>query len=173
MTVIKRTGYVTTSKCDAMVAALPTLPIAEGKEYRSADDKSKISVYQLLRYYSFPESLKTAWKTNIPSEVSSSYLVSTFLKIPKDTGILYPTTPSDPARYNLNPTQPLRAIGCFLSISLTDGQHLKLNGTKYDVNKGDALLFDGTYTYETEISSTDALWNVNMVPTWKMSTYGA
>ena len=83
MTVIKRTGYVSTSKCDAMVAALPTLPIAEGKEYRSADDKSKISVYQLLRYYSFPESLKTAWKTNIPSEVSSSYLVSTFLKIPR------------------------------------------------------------------------------------------
>ena len=68
---------------------------------------------------------------------------------------------------------PLRAIGCFLSVALTDGQHLTLNGTKYDVNKGDALLFDGTYTYETEISSTDALWNVNMVPTWKMSTYGA
>ena len=146
MTVIKRTGYVSTSKC-------------------------KLSVYQLLRYYSFPESLKTAWKTNIPSEVSSSYLVSTFMKIPKDTGILYPTTPSDPARYDMN--NPVRAVGCFLSIALTDGQHLTLNGTKYDVNKGDALLFDGTYTYETEISSTDALWNVNMVPTWKMSTYGA
>ena len=171
MTVIKRTGYVSTTKCDAMVAALPTIPICEGKEYRSADDKSKISIYQLLRYYSFPNSLKTAWKTNIPSEVSSSYLVSTFLKIPKDTGILYPTTPSDPSRYNMN--VPLRAIGCFLSVALTDGQHLTLNGTKYDVNKGDALLFDGTYTYETEISSTDALWNVNMVPTWKMSTYGA
>ena len=171
MTVIKRTGYVSTSKCDAMVAALPTLPTAAGKEYRSADDKSKLSVYQLLRYYSFPESLKTAWKTNITSEVSSSYLVSTFMKIPKDTGILYPTTPSDPARYDMK--NPVRAVGCFLSVALTDGQHLTLNGTKYDVNKGDALLFDGTYTYETVISSTDALWNVNMVPTWKMSTYGA
>ena len=113
MTVITRTGYVSTSKCDAMVSALPTIPVAEGKEYRTADDKSKISVYQLLRYYSFPESLKTAWKTNIPSEVSSSYLVSTFMKIPKDTGILYPTTPSDPTRYDLN--RPLHAIGCFLS----------------------------------------------------------
>ena len=171
MTVIKRTGYLTTNNCDAMVAALPTLPIAEGKEYRSADDKSKISVYQLLRYYSFPESLKTAWKTNIPSEVSSSYLVSTFMKIPKDTGILYPTTPSDPARYDLN--RPLNAVGCFLSIALTDGQHLQLNGTTYDVKKGDALLFDGTYTYSTQFSSTDALWNVNMVPTWKLATYGA
>ena len=171
MTVIKRTGYVSTSKCDAMVAALPTIPIAEGKEYRSADDKSKLSVYQLLRYYSFPESLKTAWKTNIPSEVSSSYLVSTFMKIPKDTGILYPTTPSDPARYDLN--RPLNAVGCFLSIALSDEQHLQLNGTTYDVKKGDALLFDGTYTYSTQFSSTDALWNVNMVPTWKMSTYGA
>ena len=171
MTVIKRTGYISTSKCDAMVAALPTLPVAEGKEYRSADDKSKLSVYQLLRYYSFPESLKTAWKTNIPSEVSSSYLVSTFMKIPKNTGILYPTTPSDPARYDLN--RPLNAVGCFLSIALSDGQHLQLNGTTYDVKKGDALLFDGTYTYSTQFSSTDALWNVNMVPTWKMSTYGA
>ena len=91
MTVIKRTGYVSTSKCDAMVAALPTLPTAAGKEYRSADDKSKISVYQLLRYYSFPESLKTAWKTNIPSEVSSSYLVSTFLKIPNYDELLSDT----------------------------------------------------------------------------------
>ena len=171
MTVIKRTGYISTTKCDAMVAALPTLPVAEGKEYRSADDKSKISVYQLLRYYSFPESLKTAWKTNIPSEVSSSYLVSTFMKIPKDTGILYPTTPSDPARYDLN--RPLHAVGCFLSIALTDGQHLQLNGKTYDVKKGDALLFDGTYTYSTQFSSTDALWNVNMVPTWKLATYGA
>ena len=171
MTVIKRTGYISTSKCDAMVAALPTLPIAEGKEYRSADDKSKISVYQLLRYYSFHESLNTAWKNNIPSEVSSSYLVSTFMKIPKDTGILYPTTPSDPARYDLN--RPLNAVGCFLSIALTDGQHLQLNGTTYDVKKGDALLFDGTYTYSTQFSSTDALWNVNMVPTWKLATYGA
>ena len=171
MTVIKRTGYVSTTKCDAMVAALPTIPTAEGKEYRSADDKSKISVYQLLRYYSFPNSLKTAWKTNIPSEVSSSYLVSTFMKIPKNTGILYPTTPSDPARYDLN--RPLNAVGCFLSIALSDGQHLQLNGTTYDVKKGDALLFDGTYTYSTQFSSTDALWNVNMVPTWKMSTYGA
>ena len=44
MTVIKRTSYVSTSKCDAMVAALPTLPTAAGKEYRSADDKSKLSV---------------------------------------------------------------------------------------------------------------------------------
>ena len=171
MTVITRTGYVSTSKCDAMVSALPTIPVAEGREYRTADDKSKISVYQLLRYYSFPESLKTAWKTNIPSEVSSSYLVSTFMKIPKDTGILYPTTPSDPTRYDLN--RPLHAIGCFLSISMTDYNHLILNNQKYELMKGDALIFDGTYTYETETTSTDDLWNVNMVPTWKMSTYGA
>ena len=59
-----------------------------------------------------------------------------------------------------------RAIGCFLSISLTDGIHLILNGRKYNVNKGDALLFDGTYTYETEYMSADAVWNVNMVPVW-------
>ena len=171
MTVIKRTGYLNSSNCDAMVAAIPSLVNCTGKEYRPADDKSKISVYQLIRYYSYPQSLKTIWKANIPSEVSSSYLISTFLKIPANNGILYPTTPSDPARYDLN--QPIRAVGCFLSIALTDGQHLKLNGTKYDVNKGDALLFDGTYTYETEYISTDAYWNVNMVPTWKMSTYGA
>ena len=171
MTVIKRTGYLNSSNCDAMVAAIPSLVNCTGKEYRPADGKSKISIYQLLRYYSYPQSLKTIWKDNIPSEVSSSYLVSTFLKIPANNGILHPTTPSDPARYDLN--QPIRAVGCFLSIALTDGQHLKLNGTKYDVNKGDALLFDGTYTYETEYISTDAYWNVNMVPTWKMSTYGA
>ena len=171
MTVIKRTGYLNSSNCDAMVAALPIMENAVGKEYRPADDKNKISVYQLLRYYSYPQSLKTVWKDNVPNELSSSYLVSTFLKIPGSIGILHPTTPSDPARYDLN--QPLRAIGCFLSIALTDGQHLILNGTKYDVNKGDALLFDGTYTYETEYTSADALWNVNMVPTWKMSTYGA
>ena len=102
MTVIKRTGYLNSSNCDAMVSALPIIPVAVGKEYRTADDKSKISVYQLLRYYSYPESLKTVWKTNIPNEVSSSYLVSTFMKIPKDSlGILYPTTPSDPTRYDL------------------------------------------------------------------------
>ena len=171
MSVIQRSNYISASNCDAMVAAIPSLANCTGKEYRPADDKSKISVYQLLRYYSYPQSLKTIWKANIPSELSSSYLVSTFLKIPANNGILHPTTPSDPARYDLN--QPIRAVGCFLSIALTDGQHLILNGTKYNVNKGDALLFDGTYTYETEISSADALWNVNMVPTWKMSTYGA
>ena len=171
MSVIQRNNYISTSNCDAMMGAIPSLVNCTGKEYRPADDKSKISIYQLLRYYSYPQSLKTIWKDNIPSEVSSSYLISTFLKIPANNGILYPTTPSDPARYDLN--QPIRAVGCFLSIALTDGQHLKLNGTKYDVNKGDALLFDGTYTYETEYISTDAYWNVNMVPTWKMSTYGA
>ena len=31
----------------------------------------------------------------------------------------------------------------------------------------------GTYTYETETSTQDNLWNVNMVPTWKLATYGA
>jgi len=173
MTVIQRNNYISTSNCDAMLGGLPSMINAAGKEYRSPDDKSKISVYQLIRYYSYPESLKNIWKANIPSEVLSSYLVSTFLKIPGSLGILHPTTPSDPARYNLNPTQPLRAIGCFLSISLTDGNHLILNGTKYNVNKGDALLFDGTYTYETEYMSADAVWNVNMVPVWKMATYGA
>ena len=45
--------------------------------------------------------------------------------------------------------------------------------SKYNVNKGDAILFDGTYTYETEIVGHDNLWNVNMVPTWKLATYGA
>ena len=89
MTVIKRTGYLSTNNCDAMVAALPTLPDAAGKEYRNSDaGGNQVSVYKLLRYYSFPESLKTAWKTYITSEVLSSYLVSTFMKIPANTGIL-------------------------------------------------------------------------------------
>jgi len=172
MTVIKRTGYLTTNNCDAMVAALPTLPDAAGKEYRNSDaGGNQVSSYKILRYYSYPESLKTAWKTYITSEVLSSYLVSTFMKIPANTGILYPTTPSDPAKIGLN--EPVRAIGSFLSISLNDGNHLILNGTKYNVDKGDALLFDGTYTYETETSTQDNLWNVNMVPTWKLATYGA
>ena len=110
-------------------------------------------------------------EANIPTEVLNSYLVSTFMKIPATTGILYPTTPSEPSKMNMN--IPVRAIGCFLSISLTDGNHLYLNDTKYELDKGDALLFDGTYTYKTDTMSSDALWNVNMVPTWKMSTYGA
>ena len=172
MTVIKRTGYVSTSKCDAMVAALPELPDAAGKEYRNSDaGGDQVSVYKILRYYSYPETLKTVWKANIPTEVLNTYLVSTFMKIPATTGILYPTTPSEPSKMNMN--IPVRAIGCFLSISLTDGNHLYLNDTKYEVDKGDALLFDGTYTYKTDTMSSDALWNVNMVPTWKMSTYGA
>ena len=171
MTVIQRNNYISTSNCDAMLGGLPSMINAAGKEYRSPDDKSKISVYQLIRYYSYPESLKTAWKTYITSEILSSYLVSTFMKIPANTGILYPTTPSDPAKIGLN--EPVRAIGSFLSISLNDGNHLILNGTKYNVDKGDALLFDGTYTYETETSTQDNLWNVNMVPTWKLATYGA
>ena len=172
MTVIKRTGYVSTSQCDAMVAALPTLPDAAGKEYRNSDaGGDQVSVYKILRYYSYPETLKTVWKANIPTEVLNTYLVSTFMKIPATTGILYPTTPSEPSKMNMN--IPVRAIGCFLSISLTDGNHLYLNDTKYEVDKGDALLFDGTYTYKTDTLSSDALWNVNMVPTWKMSSYGA
>ena len=170
MSVIQRNNYISSSACDSMIGGLPILNFCTGKEYRPADDKTKISNYQLLRYYSYPQSLKNIWKANVPSELSSSYLVSTFLKLPADVGILHPTTPSDPARYNLN--QPLRAVGCFLSISLTDGNHLILNDTKYNVNKGDALLFEGTYTYQTEYMITDAVWNVNMVPTWKMSTYG-
>ena len=93
------------------------------------------------------------------------------MRIPANTGILYPTTLSDPARLNMN--EPVRAIGSFLSISLNDGNHLFLNGTKYDVNKGDALLFDGTHTYHTETAGQDNLWNVNIVPTWKLATYGA
>ena len=172
MTVIKRTGYVSTSQCDAMVAALPTLPDAAGKEYRNSDaGGDQVSVYKILRYYSYPETLKTVWKANIPTEVLNTYLVSTFMKIPATTGILYPTPPSEPSKMNMN--IPVRAIGCFLSISLTDGNHLYLNDTKYEVDKGDALLFDGTYTYKTDTMSSDALWNVNMVPTWKMSSYGA
>jgi hypothetical protein len=71
MTIIKRTGYLTTNNCDAMVAALPTLPDAAGKEYRNSDaGGNQVSSYKILRYYSYPESLKTAWKTYITSEVS-------------------------------------------------------------------------------------------------------
>ena len=172
MAVIKRTGYVSRDNCDALVAALPTLPNAHGREYRNSDaGGDKVSVYQTLRYYSYPESLKTAWKTYMPSEVVSSYLVSTFMKLPANQGILFPTTLSNPARLNMR--EPVRAIGCFLSVALLDGQHLTLDGTKYDVNKGDALLFEGTYTYETEIVNSDAIWSVNLVPTWKKETYGA
>ena len=172
MTVIQRTGYISDSNCDAMVAALPELPDAVGKEYRNSDaGGDQVSVYKILRYYSYPDSLKAAWKANIPSEVLNTYLVSTFMKIPANTGILYPTTPSEPSKMNMN--IPVRAIGCFLSISLTDYNHLILNDTKYELMKGDALLFDGTHTYRTDTMSSDALWNVNMVPTWKMSTYGA
>ena len=70
MTVIQRTGFITTSNCDAMIAALPTLPNAIGKEYRNSDaGGNQVSVYQVLRYYSYPESLKTVWKANIPSSV--------------------------------------------------------------------------------------------------------
>ena len=172
MTVIKRTGYLSTNNCDAMVAALPTLPDAAGKEYRNSDaGGNQVSSYKILRYFSYPQSLKTAWKTYITSEDLSSYLVSTFMKIPANTGILYPTTPSEPSKMNMN--IPVRAIGCFLSISLTDYNHLILNDAKHELMKGDALLFDGTYTYRTDVMKSDALWNVNMVPTWKMSTYGA
>ena len=172
MTVIQRTGYLSTDKCDAMVAALPTLPAAAGKEYRNSDaGGNKVSSYEILRYFSYPQSLKTAWKANITSEVLSSYLVSTFMRLPANIGILYPTTLSDPAKLKM--TEPVRAIGAFISISLNNNNHLILNGTKYDVNKGDAILFDGTYTYETEIVGHDNLWNVNMVPTWKLATYGA
>ena len=172
MAVIKRTSYLADSKCDALVAALPTLPNAHGISLRKSDGGGdKVSVYQVLRYYSYPESLKTVWKANITSEVLSSYLVSTFMKIPANTGILYPTTLGDPARLNMN--EPVRAIGSFLSISLNDGNHLFLNGTKYDVNKGDALLFDSTHTYHTETAGQDNFWNVNIVPTWKLATYGA
>ena len=57
MTVIKRTGYVSTSQCDAMVAALPTLPDAAGKEYRNSDaGGDQVSVYKILRYYSYQHS---------------------------------------------------------------------------------------------------------------------
>ena len=165
MAVIQRTNYLAGSKCDALVAALPTMRFAHGRGLRkSIDGGNKVSVYQHTRWQWYPESLKTAWKTNMPSDVVSSFLVSSFMKIPKDTGILYPTQIGLPEQ---------KAIGCFLSVALTDGQHLKVNGTKYDVNKGDALLFDGSDTYETEISSSDAFWCINMVPSWKKATYGA
>ena len=100
----------------------------------------------------------------MPSEVVSTYLISSFMKIPANTGILYPTTIATVAQ---------KGIACFLSVALTDGQHLTINSTKYNVNKGDALLFDVSDTYETETSSSDALWSVNMVPSWKKATYGA
>ena len=165
MAVIQRTNYLEDSKCDALVAALPTMRFAHGRGLRkSIGGGNKVSVYQHTRWQWYPESLKTAWKTNMPSEVVSTYLVSSFMKIPANTGILYPTTIGTTAQ---------RSIGCFLSVALTDGQHLKVNGTKYDVNKGDALLFDTSDTYETEISSSDAFWCINMVPTWKKATYGA
>ena len=165
MAVIQRTNYLADSKCDALVAALPTMRFAHGRGLRkSIDGGNKVSVYQHTRWQWYPESLKTAWKTNMPSDVVSSFLVSSFMKIPKDTGILYPTQIGTPEQ---------KAIGCFLSVALTDGQHLIINGTKYDVNKGDALLFDGSDTYETEISSSDAFWCINMVPSWKKATYGA
>ena len=51
MTVIKRTGYLSTNNCDAMVAALPTLPDAAGKEYRNSDaGGNQVSLYKILRY---------------------------------------------------------------------------------------------------------------------------
>jgi hypothetical protein len=50
MTIIKRTGYLTTNNCDAMVAALPTLPDAAGKEYRNSDaGGNQVSSYKILR----------------------------------------------------------------------------------------------------------------------------
>ena len=55
MTVIQRNNYISTSNCDAMLGGLPSMINAAGKEYRSPDDKSKISVYQLIRYYSYDD----------------------------------------------------------------------------------------------------------------------
>ena len=68
MTVIKRTGYLSTNNCDAMVAALPTLPDAAGKEYRNSDaGGNQVSSYKILRYYSYPQSLKTCLLYTSPS----------------------------------------------------------------------------------------------------------
>ena len=162
MTVIKRSSYVSDSKCDAMVANLPTFTTYLGGHCMVDEGGDKISVYQFIKWRAYPEALKTAWKDAMPSEVVDTYLVSSFLKIPANTGVLYPTTLA---------TEGERPIGCFLSVSLKDGQNLKINGTKYDVSKGDALIFNATDTYETEIMSSDALWSVNMIPAWKKSTY--
>ena len=165
MAVIQRTDYVSESNCDTMVAALPTMQTAYGRGLRKSNDGgNKVSVYQHTRWQWYPDALKTAWKNNMPSEVVNSFLISSFLKLPANTGILYPTT---------GVTVAQRAIACFLSVALTDGQHLTINSTKYNVNKGDALIFDASDTYETEITSSDALWSVNMVPSWKKATYGA
>ena len=165
MAVIQRTDYVSESNCDTMVAALPTMQTAYGRGLRKSNDGgNKVSVYQHIRWQWYPDALKTAWKNSMPSEVVSTYLISSFMKIPANTGILYPTTIA---------TVVQKGIACFLSVALTDGQHLTINSTKYNVNKGDALLFDTSDTYETETSSSDALWSVNMVPTWKKATYGA
>jgi len=174
MTIIQRSNYLSASNCDALVAALPTLQTAYGRGHRKSDaGGDKVSVYQHIRSQWYPDSLKTVWKDNMPSEVVSSYIISTFVKLPADTGIMYPTTLNPDTRDgNLILSDKARSIGCFLSIALKDGQHLKLNGTKYDTNKGDALLFNTSDTYETEIISTDAYWSVNMVPAWKQATYG-
>ena len=162
MTVIQRSSYVSASNCDAMVAALPAFTTSLEGHCRGDEGGDKLSVYQHIKRKYFTEELKTAWANSMPAEVVNNYLISSFLKIPANTGILHPTTLGNAVD---------RPIGCFLSVALTDGQNLKINGTKYEVNKGDALIFDASDTYATDTISTDALWSVNMVPTWKKSTY--
>ncbi len=164
MAVIKRANYLASSKCDALVAALPTMQAAHGRGLRKSDaGGNEVSVYEHTRWQWYPDSLKTAWKSNMPSEVVNSFLVSSFMRIPANSGILYPTTIG---------TEEQRSVGCFLSIALKDGQHLWVNNDKFDVNKGDALLFDSSDTYKTDKISTDAFWSINMVPSWKKTTYG-
>ena len=62
MAVIQRTNYLEDSKCDALVAALPTMRFAHGRGLRkSIDGGNKVSVYQHTRWQWYPESLKTAF----------------------------------------------------------------------------------------------------------------
>ena len=135
---------------------------AEGKLLRNSDT-GEVSVYDHVRWKWFSKDLKQAWKSSIPQEVVDTYLTSTLLRIPAD-GKLYPTT--------IGKQTATHVVGCFLSIALKDNQHIIINGNKYSLGKGDAILFSPTDTWETDSVDEEALWSVNIVPAYKKDTYG-
>ena len=149
---------------DTLIDALPEMRQAHGLALRNSDTGA-VSIYNHIRWQWYSKELKAAWRSAMPKEVTSTFLVSTFLELKANEGKLYPTT--------IDKLSSLPNIGCFLSVALKDDQLIQINGRQYELDKGDAILFDVSDTYETDVSDKDALWSVNIVPAYKKASYGS
>lgn len=149
-------NYISKVEAKKLLEASTTLNYtrAYGFRKRMGTNKNRnLSDYYYLRWDKFPKLVKDAYAKYVPNTITQNVLSASFLKLEKNGLLDEQNTWANDTPY----------VASFVSISLKQRQHIKIDGEEYVLNTGDAIHFDIDNLHEIPRVDSENVWQVNMI----------